>query len=124
MSHTLTLPLALSLSLAVFSLARAKGDAEDGKTLFARCAAFHAVTAQNKTGPGLAGVFWRQAGTAVNFHYSKALAGYAKVWDDQTLDSYLAAPGKAVPGTTMMVGVPSAPDRADIIVYLKTIGAQ
>ncbi len=34
----------------------------------------------------------------------------------------LAAPAKAVPGTTMMVAVPSASDRADIIAYRKTIG--
>jgi hypothetical protein len=30
---------------------------------------------------------------------------------------------RAVPGTTMMITVPSASDRADIIAYLKTIDA-
>jgi cytochrome c len=114
----------LFLSLAVVSLARAGGDAGHDEILLARCAARHAVTALNRSGPGLAGVFGRQAGTAANFQYSKALAGDAKVWHEPTLDSYLAAPGKAVPGTTMMVGVPSAADRADMIACRKTIGAQ
>jgi len=45
------------------------------------------------------------------------------VWDEQTLDTYLTDPAKAVPGTSMMVKLPNAQDRADIIAYLKTIPA-
>jgi cytochrome c len=123
MSNSRTLSIALLLS-AVTVPAQAGGDAEHGKTLFGRCATCHATTAQNKIGPALAGVFGRLAGTAPNFHYSKAMVGYAKRWDDQTLDSYLAAPTKVVPGTAMLVAVPGASDRADIIAYLKTVGAQ
>jgi cytochrome c len=52
------------------------------------------------------------------------MVGYAKRWDDQTLDSYLAAPTKVVPGTAMLVAVSGASDRADIIAYLKTVAAQ
>jgi cytochrome c len=55
--------------------------------LFGRCAGCLAETAVNKIGPGLAGVFGRPAGTAPNFHYSKAMIDYAKRWDEQTLDS-------------------------------------
>jgi len=69
----------------------------------------------------LAGVFGRQAGTAPNFRYSKAMSGYARPWDDQTLESFLAGPAKAIPGTTMTIAVPEASDRADIIAYLKSI---
>ena len=123
MSISRALSLALLLSAVVVSSAQAEGDAAHGKTLFGRCAVCHAATAQNKVGPGLAGVFGRPAGTAPNFRYSKALAGDAKPWDDQTLDSFLAAPAKAVPGTTMTVAVPGATDRADIIAYLKTLDA-
>jgi cytochrome c len=123
MSHPHALSFALLLSAIVVPSAQAAGDTEHGKTLFARCAGCHAATTQNKVGPGLAGVFGRTAGTAPNFRYSKAMAGYAKQWDDQTLDNFLAAPSKAVPGTTMAVALPSASDRADLIAYLKTIGA-
>jgi cytochrome c len=124
MSNSQMLSIALLLSAVIVPSAQAGGDAEHGKTLFGRCATCHATTAQNKVGPGLAGVFGRLAGTAPNFHYSKAMVGYAKRWDDQTLDSYLAAPAKVVPGTAMLVAVSGASDRADIIAYLKTIGAQ
>jgi cytochrome c len=123
MSHPHALSLALVLSGLIIPSAKAAGDAEHGKTLFGRCAGCHAPTMQNKVGPGLAGVFGRTAGTAPSFHYSKAMAGYAKQWDVETLDNFLAGPSKAVPGTTMVIAVPSASDRADLIAYLKTIGA-
>ena len=124
MSHPHKVLLVLLLSVGIVPSAQAEGDAGHGKTLFARCATCHAVTAQNKVGPGLAGVFGRVAGTAPNFHYSKAMVDYAKRWDEQTLDSFLAAPAKTVPGTTMMIALPGASDRADIIAYLKSAGSQ
>jgi cytochrome c len=124
MSSTRTRVLALLLSTAASGPVWADGDAGHGKTLFsARCSACHAVTAQIKIGPGLAGVVGRKAGTAPNFHYSQAMVAYGKVWDDQTLDTLLAGPSKAIPGTRMVVAVPGASDRADIIAYLKTLGA-
>ena len=114
--------IALLLTTIIPS-AQAADNAERGRTLFSRCAGCHAETTQNKVGPGLAGVFGRVAGTAPGFRYSKAMVGYAKRWDDQTLDAFLAAPATAVPGTTMLISVPSVSDRADIIAYLTTIAA-
>jgi cytochrome c len=71
-------------------------------------------------GPHLQGLFGRKAGTIEGAHfYSDALKESGIVWDEATLDSYLAAPTKAVPGTTMMIGVPDAQQRADLIAYLK-----
>jgi cytochrome c len=101
----------------------AAGDAAHGKILFSRCATCHTVTDQNRVGPHLSGVFDRKAGTVAGAHYSKALQASGIVWNDQTLDSYLADPAKLVPGTSMMVKVANAQDRADIIAYLKTIPA-
>jgi cytochrome c len=123
MSYHHVVSLTLMLATIIIPSAKAGGDAGHGKTLFARCTGCHSATTQNKVGPGLGGVFGRPAGAAPTFHYSKAMVGYAKPWDDQTLDSFLAAPVKAVPGTTMLVAVPSASDRADIIAYLKTLDA-
>lgn len=102
----------------------AQDDAEKGKSLFARCSACHSTTSQNKVGPGLAGVSGRPAGTAVGFKYSKALASSGITWTADQLDAFLAAPTKAVPGTSMPVGVPNANDRSDIIAYLKTLNIQ
>jgi cytochrome c len=123
MSHTRALSFATLLSTVIVPLAHAGGDAGHGKALFGRCAACHSATTENKVGPGLAGLFGREAGTAPDFHYSKAMVGYAKRWDDQTLDSFLSAPAGTVPGTTMLVAVSSASERADIIAYLKTLDA-
>jgi cytochrome c len=46
------------------------------------------------------------------------------VWNERTLDRFLAAPTKVVPGTTMTyAGVPDAKERAALIQYLKQEGA-
>jgi cytochrome c len=43
------------------------------------------------------------------------------VWNEKTLDRFLANPPKAVPGTTMTyAGIPDARERADLIAYLKS----
>jgi len=99
----------------------ADGDPTKGKMLFSRCSGCHTVTDQNRAGPHLSGVFGRTAGTVQGARYSKALIASGIVWNDQTLDNFLAGPTKAVPGSTMPVSVPNAQDRADIIAYLKSV---
>jgi cytochrome c len=118
-----SLLLASSVILGMAGSAWADGDAARGKTLFSRCSTCHTITNQNKVGPSLAGVVGRKAGTVEGARYSKALPASGIVWGDQTLDSFLADPAKVVPGTSMMVKLPNAQDRADIIAYLKTIPA-
>jgi len=112
----LVLPIAL-----VTSPASAEGDAQRGKLLFSRCSACHSTGTRNGTGPGLAGVFGRKAGTAEGYHYSDALAAAGLTWNEQTLDDYLAAPSKSVPGTKKTTAISDAADRADLIAYLKTL---
>jgi cytochrome c len=49
------------------------------------------------------------------------MKGSKIVWNEKTLDRFLANPPKAVPGTAMTyAGVPEAKERADLIAYLKT----
>ncbi|WP_395672554.1 c-type cytochrome [Inquilinus sp.] len=116
--------LAALLTAGVVSPALADGDAARGQTLFSRCSACHTVTEQNKLGPHLSGVFGRTAGTVAGYTYSKAMVAYAKPWDETTLDTFLAGPNKAVPGTKMSAGAITNPqDRADIIAYLKSLAA-
>jgi cytochrome c len=44
------------------------------------------------------------------------------VWDEKALDRFLAAPMKAIPGTTMTYdGVPDRLERADLIAYLRQV---
>lgn len=112
---------AILLAAGMTSAVRAEGDAESGRTLFNRCSTCHAVTAENRAGPHLAGVFGRIAGTVPGARYSRAMAASGTVWDEETLDAFLAAPGRAMPGTSMGIGVPNPRDRADIIAYLETL---
>ena len=75
------------------------------------------------TGPSLAHVWGHEAGTVEGFaRYTDALKRSRLKWDDATLDKWLAAPQKLVPGTAMtFAGVPDAQARQDLIAYLKAI---
>jgi len=105
--------------------ARAAGDAAAGKTVFAnQCASCHTVEAgKNGFGPSLAAVIGRKAGGLAGFGaYSPAMAQSGIVWDDKSLDEFLASSTQKVPGTSMPVSLPNAADRANVIAYLETLG--
>ena len=100
--------------------------AEEGTKMppaFAQCAACHAVQAgQNGIGPSLAGVFGRKAASAPGFDYSPALKASGQVWDEASLDKWLANPMGTVPGTRMTyAGQGDAAKRQELIAYLKTL---
>jgi len=65
------------------------------------------------------GVVGRPVASVDGFPYSKALSSQKFVWDEATLDKWLADPPVLVPGTAMGIRVRSAEDRADIIAYLR-----
>jgi cytochrome c len=97
------------------------GDAARGKTVFARCAACHDLnTGAIRMGPSLKGVVGRKAGTFANFSYSAGMKSKGVTWGPDTLDTFLTAPMKYVPGTRMAFpGLSNPQDRADVIAYLK-----
>ncbi len=97
------------------------GDAARGKTVFARCAACHDLnTGAIRLGPSLKGVIGRKAGTFSNFSYSAGMKSKGVTWGPDTLDQFLTAPMKYVPGTRMAFpGLSNPQDRADVIAYLK-----
>jgi cytochrome c len=100
--------------------ATAAGDAALGEKIFLRCKACHTVEAgSHKVGPSLAGVFGRKAGSAEGFKYSEPMAKADIVWDDATLDAYLANPKQYIPGNRMAFpGLSKEQDRANVIAYL------
>ena len=113
--------IAAMLLTALAAPAWADGDAAAGAKLFSRCSICHSTNGQAKIGPTLAGVYGRKAASLEGFKYSKALAASDLTWDDDTLDKFLTAPSKLVPGTAMAINLPKAEDRADMIAYLKTL---
>jgi len=90
---------------------------------FAQCAACHSTEAgKTLVGPSLAGVAGRKAGSVAGFAYSDGLKAAGLTWDDATLDKWLTAPAKLVPGTKMpFAGIPDAATRQSVIDYLKTL---
>ena len=122
MARTRWLPLIGFLMLAVTHRVDAAGDPEAGAQVFQACAACHALEpGVHRTGPSLAGVFGRKAGTAEGFHrYSEALKSADLVWREDTLSGFLTDPQAFLPGNRMTFsGIPDAQARADVIAYLK-----
>ena len=94
-----------------------------GEQYFRACAGCHSLTPDhNMTGPSLAGVFGRKAGALSSFQrYSPALKSSSVVWDEGTLDAWLAEPDAFIPGSRMTFeGIKPGNIRADIIAYLKS----
>ena len=108
---------------AVLLAALAAGDPKAGEAVYSRCLACHSL-GYHRTGPRHCGLFGRRAGAAPGFEeYSAAMKRSKLVWNESTLDRFLADPLKAVPGTTMTyAGVQDAKERADLIAYLKQEG--
>lgn len=101
--------------------ASAQTDTATGATLFRqRCQACHTVVAgqPGRIGPNLAGILGRKAATAPAFNYSPALKASGLTWTRATLDRFLAAPVRTVPGTRMVIAMTDSAQRAALIAYL------
>lgn len=90
-----------------------------GKQVYERCLACHAL-AYDRTGPRHCGLFGRRAGSVPGFAYSDAMRHSRIVWNEKTLNGFLADPVRSVPGTSMgYAGVKDPVERADLLAYLK-----
>ena len=126
MARTRWLPLIGLSMVAVAHRADAAGDPEAGAQVFRTCAACHTLEpGAHRTGPSLAGVLGRKAGTAEGFQrYSDALRSADLVWREEALDRFLADPQAFLPGNRMTFpGIRDAQARADVIAYLQTATA-
>ena len=117
-------PLFVGLLAAGGTSAIAAGGPDRGARAFRQCAACHSVEpGAHMTGPSLAAVFGRKAGTIEGFaRYSDALRNAKVTWTEATLDQWLRNPATLVPGNTMTFpGIPDVQVRQDLIAYLKTV---
>lgn len=108
-------------SASIAAAAPAPGDGPPAS--FAACKSCHAIEpGKHGIGPSLAGVFGKKAGSAAGFVYSKASRSSGLTWDDPTLDAYLTAPIKVMPGTKMSYpGMSDPAKRAEVIAYLRAL---
>jgi len=119
----------LKLALAVLGILQggvtawsASPGASRGQQIFGNCAACHSLEPdKNMTGPSLAGLWNRRAGSVASFaRYSDVLKSSNIVWTDKTLDDWLKDPQHLVPGNDMTFpGIKNDRHRADLVAFLK-----
>lgn len=100
----------------------AEGSAIRGQRVFEACAACHSLQPdQNMTGPSLANLWHRKAGSLASFpRYSSALKSSGVVWNDKTLDQWIKDPQRLIPGNDMTFpGIKNDQQRADLLAFLK-----
>ena len=105
----------------------AVADAAKGEATFAKCKACHTIDqgGANGIGPNLYGIVGKPIGKhAAGFAYSGDLSGHGGNWDFANLDAWLTSPKKFASGTKMsFAGLSKAEDRANIIVYMNSMGS-
>jgi cytochrome c len=117
---------ALVLLAASLDAANAQASQEDvakGAAAYRLCAACHSLQpGVHLSGPSLAAVWGKRAATIADFgRYTMALKQADIVWDENTLNAWLADPQAMVPGTTMMMqGIRQNETRANLIAFLRT----
>jgi len=110
-------------TIALLSPALAQnGDASRGQQDFRACAPCHSLEPdRNMTGPSLADLWGRKAGSLPSFErYSDALKSSGIIWDDRALDGWLTDPERMVPDNEMpFEGIKDTRVRADLLAFLK-----
>jgi cytochrome c len=109
------------------------GDAAKGMLVARKCAVCHNFDSKNKMGPGLAGIFGREAGSVSGFGYKFTafiLPGKAWRWDEAHMSAWVCDSPKAVKSFTgddsaktkmgaQRICDPAA--QADLNAFLKTL---
>lgn len=103
--------------------------ARKGAPAYRLCGACHSLkSGVHLSGPSLADVWGKPAGTNPSYRrYTAALekAGADIVWDENTLNAWIADPQAMVPGTAMTFrGIPQNDVRANLIEFLRLALAQ
>ncbi len=98
----------------------ASADAANGEGVFKKCKACHSLEAgQNGTGPTLADIYNKPAGTEAGYSYSADMAASGLTWDADTLFAFISGPKDVVAKTKMsFAGIRNPQDTADLVAYL------
>ncbi len=126
-----TLPVLVAGVLLTADFALPVNAADEGQSAAAgkiafnnNCRTCHTTTkGDNRLGPSLAGIVGAKAGTRPGYTaYSQAMKSSGIVWDEQTLDRFIANPEEVVRNNNMkpFKGIPEAAARKSIIQWLKS----
>jgi cytochrome c len=89
--------------------------------VFEPCAHCHQIGqgARMMAGPPLQGVIGRKAGTMPGYPFSSAMKASGLIWDEATLDRFVASPQAVVPGTRMVfAGMDDSVRRKALIAFI------
>jgi len=116
----------LALAAVLATPAAFAADAANGKAVFeTKCGICHAnsnAPGGPVAGPNMVGLVGRKAASVEGFPmYSPALKASGLTWNTKLLDEFLVNPMAKVPGTMMVISLPDAQERADVIAYLATL---
>lgn len=120
--HSFVILFAVLLLSRAAETASPSGDPARGAVAFRQCAACHSLEPSlHLTGPSLARILGRRAGTAEGFpRYSDALKKSGVVWNERALHEFLKNPQGSIPGNLMpFPGIQDEKRRADLIAYLR-----
>jgi len=102
-------------------------DAAKGADVFKKCGACHTATqgGANGIGPNLYGTLGEGIGQGKGgFAFTDALKSVGGTWDFDKMNAWLTNPRKFAPGTKMtFAGLANPQDRANVIVYLNSLGS-
>ncbi len=113
--------IAIVMTIAFASPVLAQ-NGDRGERDFQACVPCHSLEPdRNMTGPSLANLWGRKAGSLPSFdRYSDALKASDIIWDDRSLDAWLTDPNRMVPDNEMpFEGIKDSRVRADLLAFLK-----
>jgi cytochrome c len=122
MTHRALIAVVFLMLTVPYAASAERGDAARRERMYRACAPCHALEPdRNMTGPSLAEIWNRTAGTLPSFpRYSPALKSSGIIWNDDTLDAWIKDPQHFVPGNVMTFpGMKDARQRADLLAFLK-----
>jgi cytochrome c len=124
----LAITLAGLLACAPIAPAVGADDASEGELKYNNhCRTCHSTKqGDNRMGPSLHAIFGAKAGTVPGYaNYSQGLRSSSIVWDEKSLDRFIANPDDVIPTNNMKPykGITDPEIRAQIVDYLKSNGS-
>lgn len=104
------------------AVAQVEGDPKRGGEIYRSCVACHSLRpGVHLSGPSLAEIWDKKAGSIESFkRYSAGLKSSDFVWDENTLNAWLADPVAMVPDTYMTFrGIQDDRARTDLVAFLQ-----